>query len=87
MANYASSGVAKGQAVVTSRNNAPEQRRKIPTVMELALKNQEYSIPNANELRKSELRPVEIYYQKTWRLVIPLLKHLTTPVLMAIAER
>lgn len=32
--------------------------------MELALKNQEYSIPNANELRKSELRPVEIYFQK-----------------------
>lgn len=64
MSNYATSVLQKGQAVVTAKNNAPEQRRKIPTVMELALKNQEYSIPNAAELRKSELRPVEIYYQK-----------------------
>lgn len=64
MANYALSVLAKGQAVVSSKNNAPEQRRKMPTVMELALKNQQYSIPNANELRKSDLRPVEIYYQK-----------------------
>ena len=64
MANYAASVLAKGQAVVTGRNQVAEQRRKMPTVMELALKNQEYSIPNANELRKSELRTVEIYYQK-----------------------
>lgn len=64
MANYATSVLAKGQAVVTAENNSPEQRRKVPTVMELALKNQKYSIPNANELRASELRPVEVYYQK-----------------------
>lgn len=64
MANYATSVLAKGQAVVTARNQIPEQRRKLPTVMELALKNQEFSIPDAVELRKSDLRPVEIYYQK-----------------------
>lgn len=64
MANYASSVLAKGQSVVTARNQAPEQRRKMPTVMELALRNQEYSIPNAADLRKSDLRTVEIYYQK-----------------------
>lgn len=64
MANYAASVLAKGQAVVTARNQSPEQRRKLPTVMELALKNQEYSIPSAVDLRKSELRPVEIYFQK-----------------------
>ncbi len=64
MANYALSVLAKGQAVVTAKNQAPEQRRKVPTVMELALKNQQYSIPNAVDLRKSDLRPVEIYYQK-----------------------
>jgi hypothetical protein len=64
MANYASSVLAKGQAVVTAKNQSPEQRRKIPTVMELALKNQEFSIPNAPDLRLSDLRPVEIYYQK-----------------------
>jgi hypothetical protein len=63
MANYATSVLAKGQAIVSKRNQAPEQRRKLPTVMELALKNQEYSIPNAVDLRKSDKRPVEIYYQ------------------------
>lgn len=61
--NYATSVLAKGQAMVTARNQAPEQRRKMPTVLELALKNQEYSIPNAPDLRLSEKRPVEIYYQ------------------------
>lgn len=63
MANYATSVLAKGQAVVTQRNQLPEQRRKVPTVMELALQNQQYSIPNANDLRVSEKRTVEIYYQ------------------------
>jgi hypothetical protein len=64
MANYATSVLAAGQGVVTSKNQAPEQRRKVPTVMELALKNQQIAIPNADELRKSELRTVEIHYQK-----------------------
>jgi hypothetical protein len=64
MANYATSVLAKGQAVVSDKNQAPEQRRKVPTVFEKALQNQEYSIPNANDLRKSELRTTEIYYQK-----------------------
>lgn len=60
--NYALSVLAKGQSIVTAKNQAPEQRRKVPTVMELALKNQEFSIPNANELRKSDKRTVEINY-------------------------
>jgi hypothetical protein len=63
MANFAASILAKGQTVVTAKNQAPELRRKNPTVMGLALKNSEYSIPNAPELRKSDLRPVEIYYK------------------------
>lgn len=62
MANYATAVLAKGQAVVTAKNQAPEQRRKVPTVFELAIKNQEYSIPNAQELRVSPLRPVEVNY-------------------------
>lgn len=64
MANYAASVLAKGQAVVTAKNQGPEQRRKMPTVMEMSLKNGIFSIPNAPDLRKSDLRPVEIYYQK-----------------------
>ena len=62
MSNYATAVLAKGQAIVTANNQAPEQRRKMPTVFELAIKNQEYSIPNAQDLRKSPLRPVEITY-------------------------
>jgi hypothetical protein len=64
MANYALGVLAKGQAIVTDKNQAPEQRRKMPTVMELALKNKEVSIPNADELRVSPLRTVEINYFK-----------------------
>jgi len=62
VSNYATAVLAKGQAIVTEKNQQPEQRRKIPTVFELAVKNQEYSIPDANELRKSPLRPVEINF-------------------------
>ena len=87
MANYATSVLAKGQAVVTAKNNAPEQRRKMPTVLELALKNQEYSIPNAVELRKSDLRPVDIFYQAMWLLVQQLQKHRCTQVVLVTAVR
>ena len=62
MSNYQLSVLNTGQAKVSAKYQQPEQRRKVPTVMELALKNQEVSIPNANELRKSALRPVETYY-------------------------
>lgn len=62
MSNYADSVLAKGQAIVTKRNQAPEQRVKTPTVLELAIKNQEFSIPNAQELRVSPLRTVEVNY-------------------------
>lgn len=64
MANYALSVLAKGQAVVSGKYQSPEQKRKIPTVMELALKNMDISIPNAAELRASDKRPVEIYFLK-----------------------
>lgn len=62
MSNYAASVLVNGQSIVTAKNQAPEQRRKLPTVFELALKNQEYSIPNAQELRTSPLRTVDISY-------------------------
>lgn len=64
MANYALSVLNTGQAKFNALYSTPEQRRKVPTVFELALKNQSISIPNAQELRKSPLRPVEVYYPK-----------------------
>lgn len=62
MSDYAASVLAKGQTVVTAKYQAPEQRRKMPTVMELAIKNQAISIPNAQDLRLSPLRTVDVNF-------------------------
>jgi len=62
MANYASSVLVAGQAKVTAKYQEAEQRRKIPTVMELALKNQSISIPDAQALRVSPLRTVDVNF-------------------------
>lgn len=62
MSDYATAVLAKGQSIVEAKYNTAEQRRQNPTLFSLALKNQDYSIPNANVLRTSPLRPVEINY-------------------------
>lgn len=62
MANYAASVLVNGQAKVTAKFQTNEQRRKIPTVMEMALKNQSISVPNAQDLRVSPLRTVDVFY-------------------------
>ena len=62
MANYAASVLAKGQALVTAKYQEPEQKRQNPSIMALALKNQDISIPNAAELRVSPLRTVDVNY-------------------------
>lgn len=63
MANYATAVLAKGQTLVSKKYQDPENRRKNPTVFEMALKNYEASITEANDLRNSPNRPVEINYQ------------------------
>lgn len=63
MANYAASILAKGQAKISSKFQAPELRAQRATVLGLALQNQSISIPNAQELRTSPLRPVDIYFK------------------------
>ena len=62
MADYALSVLAKGQAKINAKFQEPEQRRQFPTVFELALKNQSISIPDAQELRVSPLRTVDVNY-------------------------
>lgn len=62
MSNYAASILAKGQAVVEAKYQTPEQRRQTPSVMGLALKNQSISIPDAQALRVSPLRTVDVNY-------------------------
>lgn len=62
MANYAASVLAKGQAKLTAKFQAPELRAQMPTVLAMALKNQDLSIPRAQDLRKSPLRPVDVNF-------------------------
>lgn len=62
MANYSASVLAKGQAIVSAKYQQPEQRRQLPTVLEMALKNQHISIPDAQKLRISPLRTVDVNY-------------------------
>ena len=62
MADYAASVLAKGQAIVTAKYQEPEQRRRNPSIMALALKNADISIPNAAELRVSPLRQVDVNF-------------------------
>jgi hypothetical protein len=62
MADYAASVLVKGQAIVTAKYQEPEQRRQNPSIMALALKNQDISIPNAAELRVSPLRTADVNY-------------------------
>ncbi|MDB5288537.1 MAG: hypothetical protein JWR05_3486 [Mucilaginibacter sp.] len=64
MANYAASVLAKGQAKLSAKFQAPELRAQMPTVLAMALKNQDYSIPNAAKLRTSPLRPVDVNFFK-----------------------
>lgn len=62
MANYASGVLVNGQTYVTDKYNSAEQRVQMPTTMDLALKNQHISIPDAQALRVSPLRPVDVNY-------------------------
>jgi hypothetical protein len=64
MANYAAGVLVNGQAIATKQFNEAEQRRQMPSVMELALKNQHISIPDAQALRVSPLRTVDVNYLK-----------------------
>lgn len=62
MSNYAASVLAKGQAKITAQYNSPELRAQMPTVMGMALQNQHISIPDAQTLRTSPLRPVDVNF-------------------------
>ena len=62
MADYQSSVIAKAQAVITPDLQQYEQRRFTPTALALAVKNQNYSIPDAQALRVSPKRVVDIYF-------------------------
>lgn len=63
MANYASAALVTAQAKLAKKYQAPELRRKTRPVIQMALANEKYAIPDADELRKRESRPVEVHYK------------------------
>ncbi len=62
MANYASSVLTTAQAMLNRKYNEAELRRKQRPATNLAVKNQDYAIPNHAELKKSDDRPVTVKY-------------------------
>jgi len=64
MSNYVLSAIAKGQARVSAKFQAPELRRKNASVAKLAIENLSISTPNAQELQTSLQRVVDVNYFK-----------------------
>jgi hypothetical protein len=62
LANYAASILNRGQAKIAEKFQAPELRAQMPTTMAMALQNQHISIPDAQALRTSPLRPVDVFF-------------------------
>jgi hypothetical protein len=65
MSNYASSVLVNAQAVLASKYNEAELRRKERPVLTLATKNVPYCLPDHEALRVAEARTVEVKYLKT----------------------
>ena len=63
MANYASAALVTAQARLANKYNEAEMRRKVRPTIGLCLRNQDYAIPDAANLRKAEQRPVEVHYK------------------------
>lgn len=62
MANYASSALVNAQINIGRRYNEAELRRKQHPVLNMAVGNQDRAVPNIEDVRKSENRPVEVKY-------------------------
>lgn len=64
MANYASSALTNAQVKLSTKYNEAELRRKERPVLNLGLKNAEYTIPDWAVLKTAEARTVEVKYLK-----------------------
>jgi uncharacterized protein YbjQ (UPF0145 family) len=65
MANFASSVLVNAQAVLASKFNEAELRRKNRPVLNMAVNNTEYCLPDHQALKKAEARTVEVKYLAT----------------------
>jgi uncharacterized protein YbjQ (UPF0145 family) len=62
VANFASSVLVNAQTVLATKFNEAELRRKQRPVLNLAVKNSAYCLPDYETLRKAEARTVEVKY-------------------------
>jgi hypothetical protein len=62
MANYATSILTTAQAMLGKKYNEAELRRKIRPAIQLAVKNQDFAIPNHQALKTADSRPVDVMY-------------------------
>lgn len=62
MSNYAPSVLVNAQAILGSKYNEAELRRKERPALALAVRNQDFAIPNHAELRTADSRPVDVKY-------------------------
>lgn len=63
MSNYATAALLTAQTTLAKKYNEAELRRKLRPAVQLALQNSDYSIPDANQQKKAEQRPVEVHYK------------------------
>jgi hypothetical protein len=64
MANYASSVLVNAQAQLAKKYNEAELRRKSRPVLDLAVKNVPYCLPDHQKLKTADARTVEVKYLK-----------------------
>lgn len=62
MSNYATAALVTAQAQIATKYNEAELRRKVRPALGLAIKNEEFSIPNAQALHVADQRPVEVHF-------------------------
>ena len=62
MANYADNALLKAQAIIQENFNSPEKRIKANGSFTPFLRNTQFTIPNINDLRLSQSRPVEVNF-------------------------
>lgn len=62
MANYITSVLVAAQGILNTKYNEAELRRKERPALQLAVKNQDFSIPNHAELKTADSRVVEVNY-------------------------
>lgn len=62
MANYATSALVTAQGIIGRKYNEAELRRKLRPAVSLAIRNQDFAIPNHQQLKSDDARAVDVMY-------------------------